>query len=377
MKRFKLFINNEWADASDNKTFTTYNPCTGEPIAEMACAAKEDVDKAVASAKNAFDSGVWSELDPEKRAEYMLRVCRIMERRADELAAWEAMDTGKTLRECKDVDIPYAIRAVEYHAMSAQFLKGQVVHIPGQYAFDYVTYEPYGVVASISPWNFPIHLMTRSVAPAIAAGNTVVSKASSLTPVTTQIMGEIFEEAGFPAGVVNIVSGPGSVVGEAILAAKDVSVVSFTGSESVGRYLIENSAKSPLFKKLILELGGKGPFIAEPDCNIDAAVNGLILGFCLNQGEVCCASTRLYLHEDIYEVFMEKLIDRCGRFKLGDQMDSDMMMGALIDKKQYEVVNGYVENAVRSGARVLCGGKRLTGGIYDKGYFYPLPCSKM
>ena len=371
MKKFKLFINNEWVDSSDKKTFITSDPCIGEPIAQLASATKEDVEKAVAAAKKTFDSGVWSELDPGERAEYMLKACRIMERRLEELAKWEARDTGKTLRECRDVDLPYSIRAMEFHAIAAQTLKGEVVHIPGKFAFDYVTYEPYGVVASISPWNFPLHLMTRSICPALAAGNTIVSKASTLTPVTTQIMGEIFEEADFPAGVVNIVSGPGSVVGEALLAAKDVSVVAFTGSEAVGRQLMLSSSKSKIIKKLILELGGKGAFIAEPDCDVDAAVNGLIAGFCLNQGEVCCASSRVYIHEDIYDKFIEKLVDRCKSFKLGNQLDSDTMMGALIDKNQYKTVSGYVDAAIQSGAKALCGAKRLTGGIYDKGYFYP------
>jgi len=186
----------------------------------------------------------------------MMKAAAIMKKRSKELATYETLDTGKPFSESYEVDMPYSVRAMEYHARAACNLMGETINIPGHFAFDYVTYEPYGVVRSISPWNFPLHLFTRSVCPAIAVGNTVVAKASSLTPSTGQIMGEIFLEAGFPAGVVNIVSGPGSIVGEAIMAHPSVRLVSFTGSEEVGRKLLMQSAKPPTIKKLILELGG-------------------------------------------------------------------------------------------------------------------------
>ena len=371
MKQFKLFINNEWVDAKDGKTFISYDPATGEAIAELASASKEDVDKAAAAAKAAFDSGVWSNMDPEERGEYLRKAADILRRRADEFAVWECKDTGKPLSETGPVDIFYSARALEYFAKIMTTFKGETINIPGNFAFDYVTYEPMGVVGTISPWNFPLHLFTRAVCPALAAGNCVVAKASSLTPITSQLMGEIFLEAGFPAGVVNIVSGPGNIVGEAIMANKDISMVSFTGSEEVGRSLLRQASEAPIIKKVILELGGKGPIIVHNDADISGAVNSTIQGFCLNQGEVCCASSRLILHEDIYDEFMALMLKRLAMIKIGDTMDPATQMGSLINKHQLEVVDGYVKGAIAGGAKVLCGGAPLTGGIYDKGNFYP------
>ena len=300
MQKLKLFINNQWSDASDRGTFTSLDPSKNEPIAELAAATAKDVDRAVQAAKQAFDSGVWSDLDPDKRAEIMLKAADIMRRRLKELARWEALDVGKPIFETENVDILYAIRAMEYFANQAREIKGEVIPLPGNAAFDWVSYEPYGVAACITPWNFPLHLATRCICPAIATGNTVVAKPSSLAPITPVLLGEIFLEAGLPPGVVNILTGSGAVTGEALITHPEVRMISFTGSVEVGKRLLEASAKSPIIKKVILELGGKGPFIAEADCDVTAAVNSLIVGFCLMQGEVCCASTRLFLHEKIY-----------------------------------------------------------------------------
>lgn len=371
MKQLKLFINNEWVDAKDGKTFLSYNPATGEPIAELESASKDDVDKATAAAKAAFESGVWSNMDPEERGEYLRKAAEILRRRADEFAVWECKDTGKPLSETGPIDIFYSARALEYFAKVMTTFKGEVINLPGNCAFDYVTYEPMGVVGTISPWNFPLHLFTRAVSPALAAGNCVVAKASSLTPVTSQLMGEVFLEAGFPAGVVNIVSGPGSVVGEAIMANRDISMVSFTGSEEVGRSLLRQASEAPIIKKVILELGGKGPIVVHRDADLSGAVNSTIQGFCLNQGEVCCASTRLIIHEEIYDVFMKLMMKRLAELHIGDPMDPATQMGTLINQHQLEVVDGYVKGALADGAKLLCGGERLTGGIYDQGSYYP------
>jgi acyl-CoA reductase-like NAD-dependent aldehyde dehydrogenase len=378
MQKFKLFINNEWYDAEGKETFISINPARNESIAELASASYNDVDKAVTVAKKVFDSGVWSDLDGDDRADYMLKAAHIMRRRLKELAKWEAMDTGKPISETELVDIPYAIRAMEYFANQAREIKGQVIPIPKEDAFDWVTYEPYGVVGAITPWNFPLHLATRAICPAMATGNTVVAKASSLSPITPIIMGEIFEEADFPAGVVNIVSGSGSVTGEAIMSHPDVSMITFTGSLEVGRKILEVSAKSPIIKKTILELGGKGPFIVEPDCNLDDAVNQLIKGFCLMQGEVCCASTRLFLQEDIYDDFMGLLKKRVEALRLGDNLDPSTQMGALNNEHQLELVDKRVRNAIEEGATLVTGGERYTEPPCDKGFFYkPTVLSKV
>ena len=369
MQKFKFLINNEWVDAADGRTYQVLDPSKNEPIAEVALAEEKDIDRAVKAAREAFDRGIWSGLDGDERAEYMLKVADLMRKRTKELAKWETLECGKPISESEDVDIPYSIRAMEYFANQAREIKGEVIPIPGGYAFDYVTYEPYGVVGSIVPWNFPLHLGTRTLCPAIATGNTVVFKPSSFPPITAILLGEIILEAGLPSGVVNIVSGPGDTAGNAILSHPDIDMISFTGSLEVGRKVLEASAK-PRIKKVILELGGKGPFIAEPDCDIDGAVNSLIVGFCLNQGEVCCASTRLFIHEKIYEEFMEKLVARVKSLKMGDTMDLSTQMGALISKSQLEKVDSYVKEAIRDGAKLACGGEKFNVTPFDKGNYY-------
>ncbi len=373
MKQFKLFINNEWVDASNGETFTSYNIATGEPIAELSAATAEDVKIACDTARKSFSSGIWPQLFPDERAEYMLKAAQIMKKREKELALTEAIDTGKPISETSVVDIPLSIWAMEYFANLAREIQGHVLPINRESAkevLDFVTYEPYGVVAVISPYNFPLHLLTRSICPALATGNTVVCKASSMTPITASLMGEIFLEAGFPAGVVNIISGSGSVAGEALASNKEIDIISFTGSESVGRRLIELSSQSQRIKKTILELGGKGPAIVEPDCNIDNTIENVIGGFCFNQGEVCCASSRLLLNEKIYDEFIEKLVNKANSLKLGDILDPETQMGALISKSHLEDVDGYVKQAVEAGAKLACGGERYSISPCDKGYYY-------
>lgn len=367
MKKFKLFINNKWTRAEDSKTFTSYCPATGELLAEFAMASEIDVDKAVKAARAAFP--LWSRTNADTRANLMLKALDIMRKKHKELAEWEARDVGKPIYEAMNVDIPYAFRAMEYFSNLSRQIRGNVIPLPGDDALCYETWEPFGVVGSIIPWNFPIHIATRTICPALSAGNTVVLKAPSLAPVTCGILGEIFLEAGYPPGVLNIVYGNGNTTGEAMLIHPDIDMISFTGSSKVGRRCLEASSKSNL-KKVILELGGKGPFIAESDCKLDQAVNSLILGFSSMQGEVCCASTRAYIHKDIYDIFIEKLVNRCKQIKIGDIMDYSTKLGSLIDENQLRTVDGYVKRAVSDGAKLIYGGKRYTDPPCNKGFFY-------
>jgi acyl-CoA reductase-like NAD-dependent aldehyde dehydrogenase len=367
MQRFKLFINNEWVEPSNREYFTTYCPANGEALAELAFATKEDVDKAVKAARAA--APMWAAMDGNDRATLMMKALEIMNRRYDELAQWESKDVGKPIKEAMDIDIKYAGIAMEYFSNQARQIRGDVVPLPGNDAFCYETWEPYGVVGSIIPWNFPIHIATRTICPAISSGNTVILKASSLAPITCSILGEIFLEAGYPPGVLNIISGSGSVAGEAMILHPDIDMISFTGSTTVGRRCLKASAETNL-KKVLLELGGKGPFIAEKDCMVDQAVNSLIIGFNVMQGEVCCASTRAYVQEDIYDEFVEKLVERCNSIRIGDISDDKTQMGSLIDENQYKVVDSYVKEAVKDGARLLAGGERVMDSPMDKGYFY-------
>ncbi len=370
MRRLQLFIGNAWVEAEDGATFVSVNPATGEAVAELASASRLDVEKAVATAKMAFDSGIWSRLDGDQRAEYMLTAAQIMRRRFDELARLESLDTGKPISEARSVDIPYAIRAMEYFANAAREVQGHVIPLPGGDAFDWVTYEPYGVVAAITPWNFPLHLATRAICPALAMGNTVVAKASPLAPVTPILLGEILLEAGFPAGVVNILSGPGGDTGDALTGHPDVRVISFTGSVATGRRVYEQAANSLVIKKVVLELGGKGPFIAEADCDLESAVNSLITGFCLVQGQVCCASTRLYLHADIYDLFVATLIKKLKRLRHGDIQDEATQVGSMINRKEMERVQQSVHDAVAAGARLLYGGEPILDPPCHRGSFF-------
>jgi len=372
MKKWKLFIDNSWVDPSDGEYFSSRSPATGEVLGEYASANAADVRKACDSSRSAFDG--WSRLDPDRRAEIMLKAAAIMRKREKELARLEALDTGKPISETANFDIPFSILAFEYFANLAREVQGHVIptknEVGNKEFFDFVTYEPYGVVAVLSPYNFPMHLLTRSLCPAIAAGNTAVCKASSITPATTAVLGEIILEAGFPAGVVNIVSGPGNVTGEALASDAQVDVVGFTGSEAVGRRLIELSARSPLIKKLVLELGGKGPFIVEPDCDMEETIASTLVGLCYNQGQVCCAMTRLLVHEDIADKFLKLLARRMGELKMGDILDPDTKLGSLISLKHLENVDAQVKKAVENGAKLICGGERYTQAPCDKGAFY-------
>ncbi len=371
MKQFKLFINNEWVDAEGGKTFETKNPCTGETIATLAYASAADTRKAIQAAHAAFKSGCWSGLDRLDRSAILHRVADVLESRLEEFAKWEAMDVGKPIRETRGIDIPLSVRAFRFHADEIKALKGQVVEVPGKHLFDYVTYEPYGVVGSIAPWNFPLHLLTRSIGAALAAGNTVVCKAATITPVTAQLLGEVFLEAGVPAGVYNIVSGSGGTVGEELLANDLVSMVALTGSETVGRRLMEASSQAKRIKKLSLELGGKSAMIASKNCDLNGAVNSAILGFCYNQGEVCVSTSRLLLADEIYDKFMDSMIARLKQMRIGDCLGEDTQMGSLVSGDHRDSVQGFVDRAVKEGATVRIGGKPLTGGIYDKGFYYP------
>ena len=369
MHDLKHFINNQWCEASGGGTFESFNPATAEPIAHVADGTTEDVNQAVAAAHDAFESGVWSELEPDERAGYLLKAAEILKRRSEEFAELECLDSGKPIRETTVIDIPYSIRALEYFANLGREIKGEVIPVPGKQVFDFQTYEPYGVVATITPWNFPLHLFTRSTCPALAAGNTVVSKTSPMTPMTSGLMGEVFAEAGFPSGVVNIVHG-GAEPGTTLVSHPDVRMIAFTGSEAVGRRIMETAANSPIIKKMILELGGKGPLIAEPDCDLDGAVNSVLIGFCLTQGQVCCASTRLYLHDRIYDQYMETLVERVENLKIGDPMQPETQFGAMMNPQQLEKVERYVKEAVEDGAEILTGGEKITDPPCDRGWFY-------
>lgn len=368
MKKYLQYINNQWIE--NEKTFISYNKANGQAVNEFSTATREDVDAACRAARAA--TKVWAGLDAEARAEYMLKAAAIMKRRQREMAELEAAETGKPVYDTYHFDTRVSIWAFEYFANLAREIKGEVIPLGdiNFRDFDFVTYEPYGVAAIIAPYNFPLHLLTRSLAPALAAGNTCVMKAASATPSTTAVLAEIFEEAGFPAGSVNILHGSGSEIGSAMASHREVDVIGFTGSETVGRELMRLAASSPIIKKCVLELGGKGPAIVEPDADLDIATTAQIEGFTFNQGEVCCAMTRVILHEDVYDRYLELLAKKCSEIKIGDPLDYETRMGALISEEQLQKVDNYVKEAVANGASVYYGGRRCTEGSCKNGPFY-------
>lgn len=370
MIEYPLYIGGEWVNHGAEESFVSYHKATGEAVARFSTARTEDVDAACRAARRAFPA--WAALSGDERAEHLLEVARIMRSRWREMAEYEAVEGGKPICDAYNFDIWASIWAFEYFANLAREVKGDVIPMGGVHKddLDFATYEPYGVAAVIAPYNYPLHLLTRSLAPALAAGNTCVIKAASYTPSTTAILGQIFEAAGVPAGVLNVLQGPGATVGHGMVAHPEVDVVGFTGSEEVGRELMRISADAEIIKKLILELGGKGGVIVEPDADLDIAVACEVDGYCGNQGEVCCAMTRLILHEDIAEEYLNRLREKSAAVKMGPLLDEETRMGCLISESHLQSVDAHVQNAVAQGAKLFYGGKRYSEGACAGGPYY-------
>jgi aldehyde dehydrogenase (NAD+) len=372
MKEFGLFINGQWEAAKGGKTAPTLNPATEEPWASVAVADREDVRKAVAAAKKAHDSGVWRNKSPQERGEIMEKVAMTIFERQDELAAAEAQDGGGTLRKAMNMDVPGAaqtfmhfgqlISGDEYKAMLQEEYE-ETVPVPSK---NLVVREPIGVCAGITPWNFPLIMAAWKIAPAIAAGNCVVIKPASVTPVTSLMLGEICTRAGVPAGVVNVISGPGGTAGEELAAHPDIGKVAFTGSTEVGRRIMQLSAGT--LKKVTLELGGKSPNIILSDANLDTAALGALFGTFLHQGQICESGTRVLVHASIHDALVEKMIAGIKRIQIGDTMDMATSMGPLVSAPQRDTVEKYVAIGHEQGAKCVTGGKRPSS--MPKGYYY-------
>lgn len=373
MKRYQLYIDGMWVDSSDGKTFFSYDKSDGSVVNEFSQATAADVAAACKAARKAFDG--WSSLDGGTRADYLVKIADGIKKRRRAMAEAETKEVGKPIKDSYGFDIRVSAWAFDYFAGLGREIRGDVIPLVAggdcsKDDFSFATYEPFGVAAIIAPYNFPLHLMTRSLAPALAAGNTCVIKASSMTPSTTAMLGEVFEEAGLPAGVVNIIHGQGGTTGNALASNEEVDIIGFTGSESVGRELLKLSADAPVLKKCILELGGKGPVIVEPDADLSLAADAQINGFTFNQGEVCCAMTRLIIHETVKNRYLEILKERCEGLRIGLPMDEETQMGCLISESHLESVDRYVKEGIEAGARLVCGGKRYMEGLCSKGAYY-------
>jgi aldehyde dehydrogenase (NAD+) len=359
----KLLINNQWVDSASGKTFPTINPATGEVICEVAEADAADVDRAVEAARHAFERGPWRKTAASERGRLLYKLADLIERHADELARLESLDNGKPYAVASAADLPLTIACYRYYAGWADKVQGRTIPISGDY-FCYTRLEPVGVVGQIIPWNFPLLMQAWKLGPALATGNTVVMKPAEQTPLTALRVGELILEAGFPPGVVNLLPGYGPTAGAAIARHRDVDKVAFTGSTEVGHLIMEASAKSNL-KRVTLELGGKSPNIVFADADMDAAIEGSHFALFFNQGQCCCAGSRLFVEEKAYDEFVERSAARARRRTVGDPFDAATEQGPQVDQDQYNKVMHYIDSGKKEGARLVCGGDR----VGDRGYF--------
>ena len=364
VKYAKLLIHGKWTNAKSGKTFTTVNPATGETIARIAEADKADVDLAVKAARKAFEEGPWRKMGAKGRASLLFKVADIIEKYAEELARLETLDTGKPITQSRFVDIPLTVQCFRYYAGWTDKILGETIPVEGNY-FNYTLREPVGVVGQIIPWNFPLMLAAWKMAPALACGNTVVLKPAEQTPLTALYLGAIMMEAGLPPGVVNIVPGFGPTAGAALSGHMDVDKIAFTGEVTTGKIIMQAAAGN--LKKISLELGGKAPNIVFADADVPTAVKASLDAIYLNQGEVCCAGSRLFVQDKIHDQFMDLAKGIAIKRKVGDPLDPATEQGAQNSKDQYEKILRYIEIGKRE-AKLVCGGgpAKVNNG---KGFF--------
>ncbi len=366
-RKYQLFIDGKWVDAESGKTFTTPNPATGETLAEVAEADKADIDKAVAAARKAYE-GKWGKMSARDRGRLMYKLSQLIEERSQELAELETADNGKPIRESQYVDLPQVVENFEYFAGWATKIEGETIPVPGQ-MFNYTLREPLGVCGQIIPWNFPLLMAAWKLAPALAAGNTIVLKPAEQTPVNAMELGKLIQEAGFPDGVVNIVPGYGETAGAALASHPGIDKIAFTGSTEVGKLIAREAAQN--LTKVSLELGGKAPNIIFADADIEQAVNGAMMGIFFNQGQVCCAGSRLFVAEEIKEEFLGRLKEKAQKIVVGNPMDTGTHMGPQVSDEQLRRIKGYMDIAKEEGATVLTGGESpQLEGNFQNGYFF-------
>ena len=367
MAEYKLLINGELVNSSSGKTAEDIGPATGEPVAQVPVSSVEDVERAVAAAREAYDDGRWSKLAHGARASLLEKFTQALEAHASELAELESQDTGKPIKLARDSDIPFAFDNMHFFAGASRHLSGLAASEYTGGHTSIIRREPIGVVASLAPWNYPFMMAAWKIGPALAAGNTVVLKPSVETPLTTLKLGEIALEAGLPPGVLNVItSGPG--VAQALSSHKQVNMVSVTGSTESGKHVMRAGADT--IKHVHLELGGKAPFIVYEDANIEAAANGAVVGGFVNCGQDCTAATRIYVQDSIYDKFMASFLSKVKSIRVGNPAEESTDMGPLISATQRSNVEGFVERALRNGANIVTGGRRATVSGLEKGFFF-------
>jgi acyl-CoA reductase-like NAD-dependent aldehyde dehydrogenase len=365
----KLFIGGKWVESASGKTFETIDPSTGEVLARVAEGSAEDIDRAVAAARKAHESGIWRDLPPAERAKALWRAGDLIEERATEFAELESLDNGMPINDAMLFKVPLAAATFRYYAGWVTKLEGgtQQMSLPGKY-LSYTLRQPVGVVGQIIPWNEPLVMASWKVAPALACGNTVVLKPSEETPLTALLLAEILQEAEIPDGVLNVVPGFGETAGARLAAHPQVDKIAFTGSTEVGKLIAKAAAETNL-KRVSLELGGKSPNIVFADADLARAVSGAFMGIFLNTGQICSAGSRLFVQKKVYDQTVDDLTKTIENLKLGPGIDSMTQMGPLVSKTQMERVLGYISVGNKEGARLVTGGTRaegLGGGFFVK-----------
>ncbi len=367
LKPQNLFINGRFEESVSGKTIDVVNPATGETLTTVPDANAADVDRAVAAARASFEKKSWRGMDPSRKEKILWDLSALIERNKEELSVLESLENGKIVREAMGADVEPAIDSFRYYAGWVRKIYGETIPVDGNF-LNYTLREPVGVVGGIVPWNYPLQIATWKLAPALAAGCSVVLKPSEMTPLTALRLAELCMEAGIPEGVVNVVTGYGQTTGEALGRHMDVDKISFTGSVRTARALLKASAETNL-KRVSLELGGKSPNIIFPDCNREAALNRAFWGIFANKGEICSAASRLLLHADIHDEFLDAMVKKANHLKVGDPLDKSTGMGSQISQLQMDRILGYIESGKQEGAKLLCGGVRDTEASNAKGFF--------
>ncbi|MED4907964.1 aldehyde dehydrogenase family protein [Brevibacillus centrosporus] len=362
---YQLFIDGKWVDALSGTTFDSFNPATGEVNGVVAEAGAQDVDLAVKAARKAFETGAWAEMAPSDRGRLLYRAAQKMWEKLDYLAEVESSDNGLPINETKYIAMPATIDVLEFYAGLANKVQGETLASPGN-RFNYTLREPLGVIGAIVPWNFPLMLAMWKLAPALAAGNTIVIKPAEQTPISMLELAKVFQEAGIPDGVINVVPGFGAVAGDALSSHPDVDKIAFTGSTSTGRLIMQAASKH--LKPVTLELGGKSPNIVFADAELDDAVNGALFGIYFAQGQVCAAGSRLFVQDSVYDRFLDAFSKKAQTIRVGNPLDPATQMGPQVSMAQLERIEHYVEKGLEEGANLVLGGKRNPQA--GTGYFF-------